>query len=336
MEDKIVYEKNGISLYNGNALTFYDEWNTPTMIMCDGPYGIGGYKGDLLTTEGLAEWYEPHIKEWNKYSTSRTTLWFWCTEQGWATVHNTIVKNGWDFKACHIWDKGLSHIAGNTNTKTISHLPVVTEICVQYVKRPIFMVNDVEMSMKEWLRYEWGRTKLPFSVTNSACGVVDAATRKYFTKCHLWYMPPAEAFEKIVKYANKHGVEDGKPYFSIDGINPMTKEDWEKQKPIFKCPFGKTNVWPFPQLRNSERKKDGNKSVHNNQKPLAIIKSLIEMTTDIDDVVWEPFGGLCTTAIASLDLKRKCYSSEICDDTYKYAVKRLNDAVLQQGTQTLF
>lgn len=95
----------------------------------------------------------------------------------------------------------MGHVAGNTNTKTIRHLPVVTEVCVQYVKKPIFTVGEKQMTMKEWLRYEWERTGLPFSKTNEACGVKDAATRKYFTKCHLWYMPPAEAFEKIAIYA---------------------------------------------------------------------------------------------------------------------------------------
>lgn len=173
------YSKLNISLYNGDALQFYKDWNTPTMIMCDGPYGISGFKGDLNNTNGLIEWYLPHFEEWTKYSTPQTTLWFWCTEQGWATIHNTLVDLGWDFKACHIWDKGMSHVAGNVNTKTISHIPVVTEVCVQYVKRPCFIVDKEKLSMKEWLRYEWSRTGLPFSKTNVACGVVDAATREY-------------------------------------------------------------------------------------------------------------------------------------------------------------
>ena len=147
----------------------------------------------------------------------------------------------------------MSHVAGNTNTKTLSHLPVVTEVCVQYVKKPMFDVNGEMMTMKDWLRYEWGRTGLPFSKTNEACGVVDAATRKYFTKCHLWYMPPAEAFGKISKYANEFGKEEGKPYFSIDGERPLTQEDWAELKPIFNCPFGMTNVWEVSQLRSKER-----------------------------------------------------------------------------------
>ena len=181
------------------------------------------------------------------------------------------------------------------------------------------------MKMKEWLRYEWERTGLPFSKTNEACGVVNAATRKYFTKCHLWYMPPAEAFEKITNYANSYGAEDGKPYFSIDGERPIKRDEWERLRAKFYCPIGVTNVWKEPQLRNTERLKVNQKAIHLNQKPLSLIKRIIEMTTDEGDVVWDPFAGLCTTAIASMDLKRECYSAEKNEDVYKVANKRVRE-----------
>lgn len=70
-----------IHIFEGDAKDFYHLWEPPTVIVCDGPYGINGYPGDLLSPEGLAEWYEKHIIEWNKYATPRTTLWFWNTEQ---------------------------------------------------------------------------------------------------------------------------------------------------------------------------------------------------------------------------------------------------------------
>ena len=127
---------SSIHLFQGDSLDFYDEWESPTVIISDGPYGINGYKGDLRTPVGLDEWYEPHIAAWSAKSTAQTTLWFWNTELGWATVHPILIKYGWEFKTCNVWDKGMSHVAGNTNTKTISHLPVVSEVCVQYIKKP--------------------------------------------------------------------------------------------------------------------------------------------------------------------------------------------------------
>ena len=300
---------NNIHLYCSDAMEVYDKWKSPVAIICDGPYGVNGFPGDLVSYNGLAEWYEPHIKKWSEFSTPLTTLWFWCTEVGWATVHPVLEKYGWEYVSCCVWDKGMSHVAGNTNTKTIRHLPVVTEVCVQYVKRPIFTVDEKKMSMKEWLRYEWLRTGLPLSRTNEACGVKNAATRKYFTKCHLWYMPPAEAFEKIASYANEFGDEKEKPYFSINGKTPITKNEWAQMRSKFYCPIGVTNVWQVPQLRGSERLKINQKAIHLNQKPLELIKRTIEMVSDVNDVIWDPFAGLCTTAVASAELGRTCFGS---------------------------
>ena len=318
-----IYQTDNINLFNGDSLNLYDKWETPTVIISDGPYGVSGFKGDLISYKNLSNWYEPHIAAWTQKSTPQTTLWFWNTEIGWATVHPILEKYGWEYKCCNVWDKGKSHIAGATNTKTLSKLPISTEVCVQYVLSPKFTVNNSILSMQEWLIYEWKRTGLPFSKTNEACGVVNAATRKYFTKCHLWYKPPVDAFEKIVQYANDHGKKDGYPYFSTNGKSPLTRDEWNQLSPKFYCKFGLTNVWTLPQLSGSERIKNGSKAVHFNQKPLALIEQIIEMSSDPEDVIWDPFAGLATTAIVCKQLNRKCYSAEIDEETYKQALKRI-------------
>lgn len=335
MIEQTILLGGALQFFCGDSLELYDKWAPPTVIISDGPYGVNGFPGDLVTPEGLAEWYEPHIKKWSEHGTPMTTLWFWNTEVGWATVHPMLKKYGWDYVSCCIWDKGMSHVAGNVNTKTIRHLPVVTEVCVQYVKKPYFHVEGEQLSMKEWLRYEWARTGLPFKLTNEACGVKDAATRKYFTKCHLWYMPPADAFEKIAHYANENGDNNGKPYFSINGKTPITKNEWAQMRSKFNCPVGVTNVWHVPQLRSKERLKINQKAVHLNQKPLELIERIIEMTSDKNDVVWDPFAGVFTTAIASLKLERRCFCSERNIDIYNYGIDRVQQQ-LQNGFQCSF
>lgn len=316
--------ERGIRLFQDDAINLYEQWESPVVIICDGPYGVKGFPGDLKTTEGLAEWYEPHISAWTQKATPRTTLWFWCTEQGWAEVHPVLKKYGWEFKACNIWDKGMSHVAGNVNTKTLSHFPVVSEVCVQYVKKPSFNVNGEHLCMMDWLRYEWKRSGLSWAKANEACGVKDAAVRKYLTNdTYLWYMPPTEKFLKLVEYANSFGNRDGAPYFSTDGIKPLTGQEWDLLKPVFKCPMGITNVWNLPQLRNGERIKDKQKAIHLNQKPLAFIERCIDVSSNEGDVVWDAFGGLFTTAIACLKLNRHCYTSEIRAEIYAEGEKRV-------------
>jgi hypothetical protein len=316
------YEREGVTLYHGDALQLYDRWATPTVIISDGAYGLGLFPGDPHTVEKLPDWYEPHVRAWSMKATPQTTLWLWNSELGWATLHPLLQQYGWKYVNCHIWDKGLAHVAGNSNTQVVRKFPVVTEVCVQYVRD----VRIDGLSLQDWLRREWERTTLPLAVANRACGVRNAATRKYLTKDRLWYSPPPDVFERLVRFANEHGHPDGRPYFSLDGIRPLTREEWAALRPKFYCKVGVTNVWRVPPLNGRERIRTGNKSFHPNQKPLDIMRLIIEASSDPGDLVWEPFGGLCTAAIAAFQLKRRCVSAEINREFFELAVRRLQSA----------
>ncbi|MBI3976640.1 MAG: site-specific DNA-methyltransferase [Chloroflexi bacterium] len=316
------FTRGGITIFHGDALQFYDRWPPPVVIISDGAYGLGLFPGDPHTPDALAAWYEPHVEAWSPRSTPETTLWFWNSELGWATIHPVLLKHGWRYVNCHIWDKGLSHIAGNSNTKTLRKFPVVTEVCVQYVRE----VTIRGLTLRDWLRSEWERTRLPFSLTNAASETKNAATRKYFTRDHLWYFPPPDAFARLAEFANTHGNPAGRPYFSVDGKRPLTPEEWARMRAKFTCRAGITNVWREPPLGGSERVKLGTRSVHLNQKPLKLMEIVVEASSDANDVVWEPFGGLCTGALAAHNLKRQCVSAEIDRDFYELAVRRLQGA----------
>lgn len=317
------FDTHAIHLFNTDTLNAYSQWDTPTVIISDGPYGIGGYKGDPINHQELSALYEPHIALWSQFAKPFTTLWFWNTEIGWATIHPLLEKYGWEYRACCVWNKGMAHVAGNTNTQVIRKLPIVTEVCVHYVKKVQIPIANSTLTLKEWLRYEWERTGIPINKTNEICGVKNAATRKYFTKDHLWYFPPVEAFERLANYANTYGVESEKPFFSIDGISPLSGAEWEKMRAKFYCPIGITNVWDEPPLAGKERLKNGSKAMHLNQKPLKLIRNIIQMSSDKGDVIWEPFGGLFTGAIASHGLQRFYYGAEIDSQVYTIGKERI-------------
>lgn len=324
-----------VQIERADVSTRYSDWPAPTAIVSDGPYGLNLFPGDPPTEDRLPEWYAPHIAAWTLYSLPETTLWFWGTEVGWATVHPTLTLHGWEYRALHVWDKGVGHIAGNVNSKTIRGFPVVTEVCAQYVKK-VFLPNasGEPVPMKQWLREEWLRTGLPLTKTNEACGVRNAATRKYFTQCHLWYFPPPEMMERLVEYATKYGKPTDRPFFSLDGKTPLTAERWARMRAKWNHTHGVTNVWSAAPIRGAERLKDGRaKCVHANQKPLSLLERTIVASTDPGDVVWEPFGGLCSVAIAALRTARRCYSAEIDIGFYSLARSRLEQEVSLFGRQ---
>lgn len=314
----------------GDALDQYASWPSPTVIVSDGAYGVSGFPGDPPTHEGLCAWYAPHVAAWSQRALPSTTLWFWGTEIGWATVHPLLDQHGWEYRSCHVWDKGIAHVAGNANTRTLRKFPVVSEVCVQYVRRVLLEANGVKLPLKAWLRHEWERSGLPLRLTNEACGVKNAATRKYFTRCHLWYYPPASAFERIAAYANTHGRPEGRPYFSVDGVRPLTGEQWSRLRAKFYCDVGVTNVWHEPAVRGSERFKDETRALHGNQKPLKLLDRIVRASSDPGDVVWEPFGGLCSVAVAAFAAGRRCYSAEIAPGYHAVASSRLAKCVARE------
>lgn len=323
MDGQGVYHRYGAHLYYGDFLEVSRDWPSPTAIVVDGPYGVGSFPGDTPTHKGLAKWYEPHVVHWSARSLPETTLWFWNTEIGWATVHPVLETHGWQYRCCHVWDKGAGHIAGNANSKTLRKVPVVTEVCVQYVRKVWIGSNGTMLPLKDWVRYEWERTRLPFYLSNEACRVRNAATRKYLTKDHLWYFPPPDVFAQLVRYANERGDPSGRPYFSLDGKKPVTEQEWSRMRAKFYCEVGVSNVWREPQVRGKERIKTNLKCVHMNQKPLRLTELVIRASSDPGDVVWEPFGGLCSTAVAAVSLGRQCYSAEILEDYFIAARNRL-------------
>ncbi len=326
------------TLHYGEAEAAYASWPTPAAIISDGAYGVGGFPGDPRTPDSLADWYRPHIEAWSKQAAPATTLWFWNTEVGWATVHPILAENGWEYVQAVVWDKGVAHVAGNVNGDTIRRFPVVTEVCVFYRRRLEFPTEDGVLPAKQWLRYEWQRSGLPLSKANEACGAKNAATRKYLTQDWLWYFPPPDMMEKLVSYANKHGRKSGKPYFSIDGQRPVTAQEWAKLRDQWHHEHAITNVWAHPPLHGTERYRGNGKrsaprvykpgpqaSVHLNQKPLAFMRRILAACTDSGDVVWEPFGGLCTATVAAVEMGRVGFAAEPITDFYELALQRLQE-----------
>jgi hypothetical protein len=106
---------------------------------------------DATGTDQLAHWYRPHIEEWSRLATAATTLWFWNTEVGWATVHPLLAEHGWEYVQAITWDKGIRHVAGNVNGQTIRKFPIATEICVFYQRQLEVPGPDGPMPVQRWV-----------------------------------------------------------------------------------------------------------------------------------------------------------------------------------------
>lgn len=91
-----------------------------------------------------------------------------------------------------------------------------------------------------------------------------------------------------------------------------------------RCPIRNgrlTDVWEFPRV-------SGKKQLHQNQKPVNLIKQCIEKSSDPGAIVFDGFMGSGTTAIACLETGRRYIGYELDPEYYKIANDRILDYML--------
>lgn len=71
-----------------------------------------------------------------------------------------------------------------------------------------------------------------------------------------------------------------------------------------------------------DKRKDGT-NIHDSQKPVKLMQTLIECSSNEGEVVFDPFMGSGTTAVAAIKSNRKFIGFELDGNYYEYAVKRI-------------
>lgn len=92
------------------------------------------------------------------------------------------------------------------------------------------------------------------------------------------------------------------------------------------------DVWMFDEEATlvtipTTPKKEKLEGYHPTQKPLALLKRIIECSTKENDIVLDPFNGSGTTGIAALMLKRRYIGIDIDKDYLKITKKRMDSLV---------
>lgn len=109
------------------------------------------------------------------------------------------------------------------------------------------------------------------------------------------------------------------------------------------CAWNKGHTWNFstqkemhnfieaPICQGHERVKD---PVHPTQKPLRVLRRLVELATNAGDVVLDPFMGVGSTGVAAIELGRRFIGFELEEPYVVAAHRRLDDAFASRARET--
>ena len=87
---------------------------------------------------------------------------------------------------------------------------------------------------------------------------------------------------------------------------------------------GRPARWWLPQATGGTR--EASVRVHETQKPLSLMRQLVEDFTDPGEIVWDPYAGSATTGVACLQLGRRFVGHEMQAHYAEIAAERLQAA----------
>jgi site-specific DNA-methyltransferase (adenine-specific) len=82
-----------------------------------------------------------------------------------------------------------------------------------------------------------------------------------------------------------------------------------------------TDVWYIPTINSMSKERTG----YPTQKPLALLRRIIEASSNVGDIVFDPFCGCATTCVAAQQLDRKWIGIDIEKQAVNILVERLSD-----------
>jgi site-specific DNA-methyltransferase (adenine-specific) len=96
------------------------------------------------------------------------------------------------------------------------------------------------------------------------------------------------------------------------------------------CIFAIKDAFEFPSGRPADviqcQRLDGSKLTHPNEKPVDLMRRLVEATTKPGDLILDPFAGSGTTLVAALQSGRRYIGVEISPQHYETAQRRIYEA----------
>jgi site-specific DNA-methyltransferase (adenine-specific) len=234
----------------------------------------------------------------------------------WVKPNNMTIK-GWDKFRCYspITERILFYSKESRNSN------LENECYAENVKifAPIieYMIEQ-KRKIKEYFNF---KTDEQFNeYVNKITDTKSVVSRHYFTYSQ-WVFPTKDIWEKLQTINNEVFRKEyevfRKEYEVFRKEYEVFRKEYEVRRRIFSPKKNFTDVWTFNITSSSEN------TYHPTQKPVALIRRIIETSSKEGDLVLDCFVGSGTSAVASKSLNRNFIGFEISKEYCDVAKERL-------------
>jgi site-specific DNA-methyltransferase (adenine-specific) len=281
------------------------EDNSIDLVVADPPYWkVIGEKWDYKwkTEEDYVKWSLKWIEEVARILRIGGTFYCFGYFRTLALLVPHLEQFGLELRQQIIIDKGIRSVSGRA-TKKYKIFPNVTESI-------LFIIKDNKKFIKPFLKEKQKEIGLTAKQINEALGVKSNGGGMWsiYTGNNVCeQFPTEELWNKLSKILN----------FNLS---------YKKVAQTFNPQMGYTDVWTDIDFYKE-------KHLHPTQKPLRLIKRLVEASSNEGDIVLDPFAGSGSTQVACIHLNRHYIGIEMDTNYYQMASKRI---ALERSSPKIF
>jgi len=270
---------------------------TVDLVISDPPYWkVIGEKWDYQwrTEKDYVEWSIKWISEVSRILRYGGTFYLFGYFRTLALLVPYLEDMELDLRQQILVDKGMRSVSGRA-TKNYKLFPNTTESI-------LFIIKDNKQFIKPFLKGHQEKLGLSSKDINEALGVKSNGGG-------MWSI-----------YTGKNVCEQFPTRDLWEKLQTILKFDLEYSKvaQTFNPEMGITDIWRDIDFYKENR-------VHPTQKPLSLIKRLIQASSNENDLVVDPFAGSGTTAIACLNTNRQFIVMEKEQKYYDIILKRVGE-----------
>lgn len=281
------------------------EDNSIDLVVADPPYWkVIGEKWDYKwkTEEDYVKWSLKWIEEVARILRIGGTFYCFGYFRTLALLVPHLEQFGLELRQQIIIDKGIRSVSGRA-TKKYKIFPNVTESI-------LFIIKDNKKFIKPFLKEKQKEIGLTAKQINEALGVKSNGGGMWsiYTGNNVCeQFPTEELWNKLSNILN----------FNLS---------YKKVAQTFNPQMGYTDVWTDIDFYKE-------KHLHPTQKPLRLIKRLVEASSNEGDIVLDPFAGSGSTQVACIHLNRHYIGIEMDTNYYQMASKRI---ALERSSPKIF
>lgn len=268
---------------------------TIDLVISDPPYWkVIGEKWDYQwrTEKDYTEWTLEWLKEVSRVLRYGGSFYLFGYFRNLALIIPYFEDLGLELRQQILVDKGMRAISGRA-TKNYKQFPNTTESI-------LFIIKDNKKIIKPFLKEHQLKLGLKAKEINELLGVKSNGGGMwsiYTGENVCEQFPTKDLWEKLQTILK----------FNLD---------YNKIAQTFNAEMGITDIWRDIDFYEEKR-------LHPTQKPLKLIKRLIEASSNEGDIILDPFGGSGSTAVASTLLKRKYITIEKDSTYYNSMIERV-------------